>query len=356
MGDEKISPWLMLPFGGFPNVEWGTKPFSFWKICPQKFHSSHPTQSCFRFHSYYSNLELLLFQPFNRRKKRLHEQGADNSISGGKKWKKTCQWDRGIRGECCLGWGLGRQGAASTDGDAVIRRFVDDHLGRGRWIFHFDLDRFRNTQKKGLCHLDLYGFLRSLHSWPSRIDPKWPKVELEVETAVDPVDDNGPPDNGPSISEVDAAYFEVGPGPSPVYTQLMEMPPKILGGIKKIDAKIRKVILKGFPRTLVHCLGCCRIMTSGLQMQFFPYYSIPFPLFQWPPKVLLLHPYFWMKNMWACTMNESPNIPKLISIPIDDYGYLTPTLPETNIFAPENGWLEYYLPIGMAYFQVLNIC
>ena len=26
--------------------------------------------------------------------------------------------------------------------------------------------------------------------------------------------------------------------------------------------------------------------------------------------------------------------------------------PETNI-APENGWLEYYFPIGMAYFQVL---
>ena len=26
------------------------------------------------------------------------------------------------------------------------------------------------------------------------------------------------------------------------------------------------------------------------------------------------------------------------------------TLPETNIFAPENGWLEYYFPIGMTYF------
>ena len=26
------------------------------------------------------------------------------------------------------------------------------------------------------------------------------------------------------------------------------------------------------------------------------------------------------------------------------------TLPETNI-APKNGWLEYYFPIGMAYFQ-----
>ena len=28
------------------------------------------------------------------------------------------------------------------------------------------------------------------------------------------------------------------------------------------------------------------------------------------------------------------------------------TLPETNI-APENGWLEYYFPIGDAYFQGL---
>ncbi len=27
------------------------------------------------------------------------------------------------------------------------------------------------------------------------------------------------------------------------------------------------------------------------------------------------------------------------------------TFPETNIFAPKNGWLEYYFPIGEAYFQ-----
>ena len=26
------------------------------------------------------------------------------------------------------------------------------------------------------------------------------------------------------------------------------------------------------------------------------------------------------------------------------------TLPETNIFAPKNGWLEYYFPIEKAYF------
>ncbi len=29
-------------------------------------------------------------------------------------------------------------------------------------------------------------------------------------------------------------------------------------------------------------------------------------------------------------------------------------LPETNI-APENGWLEYYFPIGIAYFQVQTV-
>ena len=30
--------------------------------------------------------------------------------------------------------------------------------------------------------------------------------------------------------------------------------------------------------------------------------------------------------------------------------FLSVTLPETNI-APENGWLEYSFPFGMAYFQ-----
>ena len=32
------------------------------------------------------------------------------------------------------------------------------------------------------------------------------------------------------------------------------------------------------------------------------------------------------------------------------YIYYIDTLPETNI-SPENGWLEYYFPFGMAYFQ-----
>ena len=31
------------------------------------------------------------------------------------------------------------------------------------------------------------------------------------------------------------------------------------------------------------------------------------------------------------------------------------TLPETNIFAPKNGWLEYYFPIWEAYFQVRTV-
>ena len=30
--------------------------------------------------------------------------------------------------------------------------------------------------------------------------------------------------------------------------------------------------------------------------------------------------------------------------------HMNNTLPKTNI-APENGWLEYYFPLGMAYFQ-----
>ena len=34
--------------------------------------------------------------------------------------------------------------------------------------------------------------------------------------------------------------------------------------------------------------------------------------------------------------------------------YLTFTIPETNIFAPENGWLEDEFPFGKAYFQGLR--
>ncbi len=35
------------------------------------------------------------------------------------------------------------------------------------------------------------------------------------------------------------------------------------------------------------------------------------------------------------------------------HGIICGTLPKTNI-APTNGWLEYYFPIGEAYFQGLR--
>ncbi len=38
---------------------------------------------------------------------------------------------------------------------------------------------------------------------------------------------------------------------------------------------------------------------------------------------------------------------------INGDGFWRCTLPETNI-APTNGWLEYYFPIGEAYFQGLR--
>ena len=34
---------------------------------------------------------------------------------------------------------------------------------------------------------------------------------------------------------------------------------------------------------------------------------------------------------------------------------LVTTLPETNSSPPKNGWLEYYFPIGEAYFQVRTV-
>ena len=43
--------------------------------------------------------------------------------------------------------------------------------------------------------------------------------------------------------------------------------------------------------------------------------------------------------------------PKFKSLPLKNDGWKI-TLPETNI-APENGWLEYYFPIGKAHFQGL---
>ncbi len=40
-------------------------------------------------------------------------------------------------------------------------------------------------------------------------------------------------------------------------------------------------------------------------------------------------------------------------ISYEKIGDFPATLPETNM-APENGWLEYYFPIGEAYFQGLR--
>ncbi len=39
--------------------------------------------------------------------------------------------------------------------------------------------------------------------------------------------------------------------------------------------------------------------------------------------------------------------------PCPQHASMSCTLPETNV-APENGWLEYYFPIGEAYFQGLR--
>ena len=40
-----------------------------------------------------------------------------------------------------------------------------------------------------------------------------------------------------------------------------------------------------------------------------------------------------------------------INLNLIGQGTIGCTPPETNIFAHENGWLEYYFLIGMAYFQ-----
>ncbi len=55
--------------------------------------------------------------------------------------------------------------------------------------------------------------------------------------------------------------------------------------------------------------------------------------------------------------SSNPNGMKKYLIPYNipdvpgSLGYKMYTLPETNIFAPEHGWLEYLFPFGVAYFQ-----
>ena len=46
--------------------------------------------------------------------------------------------------------------------------------------------------------------------------------------------------------------------------------------------------------------------------------------------------------------------PRNIAISFTHLFEVPSTLPETNI-APKNGWLEYYFPIGEAYFQVRTV-
>ena len=50
-------------------------------------------------------------------------------------------------------------------------------------------------------------------------------------------------------------------------------------------------------------------------------------------------------------LNRS-NMSRILSS--DEEKILADTLPEINI-APKNGWLEYYFPIGEAYFQVRTV-
>ena len=88
-------------------------------------------------------------------------------------------------------------------------------------------------------------------------------------------------------------------------------------------------------------------------------------------KTVMFHPFFWYGRT-----NLDRKLPRLelyssslgyFSVPIGIMATLpnkkqpkhptsSNTLPETNsklANAPKNGWLEYYFPIGMAYFQVL---
>ena len=61
----------------------------------------------------------------------------------------------------------------------------------------------------------------------------------------------------------------------------------------------------------------------------------------------------WKPGDWF--KQRAPWLTFEVSLPkyqLEDEGF---TLPETNIFAPENAWLEYYFPIGEAYFEVQTV-
>ena len=63
--------------------------------------------------------------------------------------------------------------------------------------------------------------------------------------------------------------------------------------------------------------------------------------------------YFISHFLWDSLQHTEPEV---IDLPEGNF-FATKkelvTLPETNI-TPENGWLEYYFPIGEAYFQGLR--
>ena len=52
---------------------------------------------------------------------------------------------------------------------------------------------------------------------------------------------------------------------------------------------------------------------------------------------------FWLGSLSFWLGSKIGILPKMKSVHT--------TLPETSIFAPENGWLESYFPFEMAYFQ-----
>ena len=62
--------------------------------------------------------------------------------------------------------------------------------------------------------------------------------------------------------------------------------------------------------------------------------------------------YFISENGGPFEMGTLKNQPHILYTLYIVGRYLLGTLPETNI-APRNGWLEYYFPIGQAYFQGL---
>ena len=57
---------------------------------------------------------------------------------------------------------------------------------------------------------------------------------------------------------------------------------------------------------------------------------------------------------FAMPSDVTSDVTKINPLNFEENELKDSTIPETNIFAPENGWLEYYFPIGEAYFQGLR--